>query len=76
MPSPDGGDDLVWVLGPAEGSRVGVGFGDEAIDGGLQLDDGAEHAAFQSSRGQLGKEAFDGVEPLMRPPACAAADLI
>ncbi len=36
VPSTGGGDDLVGVLGPAEGLRVLVCFFDEAIDGGLQ----------------------------------------
>ena len=40
-----------------------VRFGEEAVDGGLQIDDGAEDAAFQAAAGQLGEVAFDGVEP-------------
>ena len=44
---PDGGDDLVWVLGPAEGARVVIGLGEEALDGGLKVDKGMEHAALQ-----------------------------
>ena len=27
VPSLDGGDDFVWVLGPAEGARLGIGLG-------------------------------------------------
>ena len=38
-------------------------FGDEAIYGGLKVDDGVEDSVFQPSLGQLGEEAFDGVEP-------------
>jgi len=49
VPSLDGGDDFVGVGGPCEGLRVGVGLGDEAVDGGLEIDDGAEDAALQSS---------------------------
>ena len=63
VPSFDGGDDFIRVLGPSKGSRVGVGLGEEAIDGGLQLDDGSEHAAFEPPLGELREEAFDGVEP-------------
>ena len=42
VPSLDGGDDFVGVGGPCEGLRVGVGLGDEAVDGGLEIDDGVE----------------------------------
>ena len=63
MPAPDGGDDFVWIRGPEEGFRVGILLGDEAIDGGLKVDDGVEDATLQSSLCQLGKEAFDGIEP-------------
>ena len=47
MPPFNGGDDLVWVLGPAEGARVVVGLAQESIDCGLKLDDGAEHTTFE-----------------------------
>jgi hypothetical protein len=39
VPSFDGSDDGVWVFGPTEGARIGIGLGEEAIDGGLQLDE-------------------------------------
>ena len=52
------------------GSLVQVkGFGfalvsfEEAVDGIFKLLDGSEHAAFEASLGELGEEAFDGVEP-------------
>ncbi len=38
-------------------------FLDEAVDGGLEVDDGVEDAVFQAAARQLGEEAFDGVEP-------------
>ena len=63
VPAPDGGDDFVGIGGPDEGLGHLVGLVDEAVDGGLEIDDGAEDAAFQSALGQLGEEAFDGVEP-------------
>ena len=63
VPSSDGGDDLVRVLGPAEGTRVIVGFGEEPVDGGLERDDGVEDAAFEALLAQLGEEAFNRVEP-------------
>jgi hypothetical protein len=40
-----------------------VRLGKEAIDDGLEIDDGAEDAAFEAAAGQLGEVAFDGVEP-------------
>ncbi len=63
MPAPDGGDDFVWVLGPDEGLRTLVVFGQEAIDGGLEVDKTFEDAAFEAPLGQDGEEAFDGIEP-------------
>ena len=63
VPSSDGSDDLVGVLCPPEGAWVRIGFCDESVDGRLQFDDGAEHAAFEPSPGQPGEETLDGVEP-------------
>ena len=63
VPSSDGGDDFVGVCGPCEGLRFGVGLGEEAVDGGLEVDDGAEDAAFQAAPGQPGEEALDRIEP-------------
>ena len=63
MPSFDGGDDFVRVGGPGEGLWLGIGVVDEAVDGGLEVDDGSEDAAFQASPGQLGEEALDRIEP-------------
>ena len=63
VPSFDGGDDFGGVSRPREGLRVGVGFGDEAVDGGLEIDDGAEDTALQSTPAELGEEPLDGVEP-------------
>ena len=56
-------DDVVWISGPGEGFRVIVCFGDEAIDGGLEIDQGVEDAAFELPSCEFGEEAFDGVEP-------------
>ena len=63
VPASNGGDDGVWVLGPAEGPWLGVGLGNETLDGGLERDDGVEDAALQPPFGQLGEEALDRVEP-------------
>ena len=40
-----------------------VGFGDEAIDGGLEIDERVEDAAFEPPSCKFGEEALDGVEP-------------
>jgi len=52
-----GGDDLFGVGGPAEwlGLR-GIVLLDEASDGGLQIDQGMEHAALQAPLGELREE--------------------
>ena len=46
MPSFDSGDYFVGIGGPGEWFGLVVMLGDEAIDGGLEVDDGVEHAAF------------------------------
>lgn len=63
MPAPDGGDNFVRVGFPYERFGVAIMFADEAIDGGLQIDDGMKDAIFQTPAGQLCKEALDGIEP-------------
>ena len=45
VPSPDGCDDPVRIGGPGEGPRFCVMLADEAVDGGLEVDDGVEDAA-------------------------------
>ena len=63
MPSLDGGDDFVGVGRPCEWLRVGVGLSDEAVDGRLEIDDGAEDTTFQSTSAELGEKPLDSVEP-------------
>ena len=63
MPSFDGGDDFVGIGRPCEGLRVCVGLSHEAVDGGLEIDDGVEDTALQSTPAELGEEPLDGVEP-------------
>ena len=63
MRSFDRGDNFVGFGGPGEGLGLVVVLGDEALDGGLEVDDGVAGAAFQASFGELGEEALDGVEP-------------
>ncbi len=46
-----------------EGFGIIVVLLDVAVDGGLEVDDGAEDAAFEASPGERGEEALDGVDP-------------
>ena len=63
VPTFDGRDDLIRIGGSHEGLGVFVGFLQEAVDGGLEIDDRAEDPAFEASFGQFGEEAFDRIEP-------------
>jgi len=66
-PSVSSGDDVIGVGAPDERPRVlGIVFTDEAVDGGLQIDDGMEDAVLEPAPGEFGEEAFDGVEPRAR----------
>ena len=44
-------------------------LGEVAVDGGLQVDQGMESAAFEAAVGQRGEEALDGIQPRRRGPA-------
>jgi hypothetical protein len=41
-------------------------LGDEAVDGGLEINDTPEDAALEAALGENGEEALDGVEPTGR----------
>ena len=58
-----GGDDFIWVGGPDEGLWLLVVVGDEAVDGGLEIDDALEDAALEAALVRMAKKPFDGVEP-------------
>jgi hypothetical protein len=60
---PSRGADGVGVSGPDEGLGVVVVIDEVAIDRGLQVDEGLEHAPLQAAAPELGEEAFDGTEP-------------
>ena len=60
MPSSDSGDDFVWVGGPGEGFGIIVGLDDEAVDGGLEVDDTSKETALESPFGEFGEEPLDG----------------
>jgi hypothetical protein len=63
VPSLDGGDDFVGVLGPDKGLWVCIGVVEEAVDGIFEFLEGAEHAALEALFGEFREEALDGVEP-------------
>ena len=63
MPSLDGGDDFLGAFRPDEGLWVEIVVGQEAVNGGLEIDDAFEDAALEPSLGENGEEAFDGIEP-------------
>ncbi len=47
VPPSDSGDDFVGILCPDEGLRIVVGVFEEAVDGGLEIDDRVEDAALE-----------------------------
>src|SRR5215469_13213075 len=46
-----------------KGFGIVVGLAQEAVDGGLEVGNALEDAAFEPAPGQLGEEALDRVEP-------------
>ena len=63
VPTFDSGDDLVGIGGPDEPFGLPIVFGEVAVDGGLEVDDGMEDAALEAPLRQFGEEA---VEPRAR----------
>ena len=63
VPAFDGCDDFVGICGPDEGFWLLVVLGEEAVDGGLEVDDGVKDAAFQAPLRQPGEETLHRVEP-------------
>jgi hypothetical protein len=51
VPSFDGGDNFVWILCPAEGTWLCVGFRQEAIDCGLKFNNRAKYATLETPLG-------------------------
>ena len=63
-PSVWGCDDVVGVGFPYEWLWVGrIVFADEAVDCGLEIDDGMEDAVLEPPPGEFCEEALDGIEP-------------
>lgn len=63
VPASDGGDDFIGIGGPDERFRALVVLGQEAVDGGLKIDERIEDTVFEASFGEPGEEALDGAEP-------------
>jgi hypothetical protein len=63
LPTFDSGEDAAWISGPDERFGIGIGFGDEAVDGSLELFDGSEDTALKPLTREFGEEGFHGVEP-------------
>ena len=61
LPARDGGEDAIWVSGPGEGLGMFVVLGDVAVDGGLEVDKGAEDPALEPASGERREEALHGV---------------
>lgn len=49
VPALDGCDDFVGICGPGEGLGLLVVLGEEAVDGGLEVDDGVEDATLEGA---------------------------
>jgi hypothetical protein len=63
-PPVSGSDDFVGVCLPDEGLWIaGIVFPDEAIDGGLEVDERMEDAVLEPPPRELCEEALDGIEP-------------
>jgi hypothetical protein len=56
VPASDGGDDFVGIGGPHEGLGVVIGFLEEPVDLGLEINDRSENPAFEAARVSLAKK--------------------
>ncbi len=56
IPAPDLLDDAVWVGGPDEGSWGVVVLLEVAVDGGLEIHQGAEDPALEATSRELGEK--------------------
>jgi hypothetical protein len=58
VPSFDGCDDFVGVLGPGKGLWVCIDVVEEVVDGVFEFLEGSEHAALEALFGEFGKETW------------------
>jgi hypothetical protein len=63
-PSVSCGDDVIGIGFPDERLwGVCIVSTNEAVDGGLKIDDGMEDATLEPLPGEFGEGAVDGIEP-------------
>jgi hypothetical protein len=55
VPSFDGRDDFLWVLGPGKGFWVCIGVIEEAVDGIFEFPQGSENAALETPQACCGR---------------------
>jgi hypothetical protein len=60
VPSSDGSDDFVWVLGPGKVFWVCVNVVEEAVDGIFEFPRRSEYAVLERLVCKLGEEPLDG----------------
>ncbi len=60
VPAFNGGDNPIWVFGLDERFGLVIVLCDEAVDGALQIGDGAEDAALKPPFGKLCEEPLHG----------------
>ena len=63
MPAFNCGDDVIWVFGPDEGFGLSIVLGEEAVDGGLKVNKGAERSPFEPPLREFCEEPLHGIEP-------------
>lgn len=63
MPTPNGSDDFIRISRAGERLGTRIGFSDVPVDGLLKIDHRTEDAALEPLAGQLGEQAFNGIEP-------------
>ena len=49
VPAPEGGDDFIRIGGPDDVFWALFVLGEEAVDGGLKIDERVEYASFEAS---------------------------
>ena len=70
FPAADFFDDGIGVGGPDEWFGIGIGFLQEAVDGGLEIGDALEQAALESTAGQLSVDPLCRIKPRGRGLPC------
>jgi len=69
-PALHGSNDAIGVSGPDEGLGIGIGFREEAVDGGLEFDDRAEYAPLQPPPGEPREQGIGRPGPSAAGTTC------